>query len=608
MRNLALSAFMACVVSINVASAQQQTGSGTTNVTVIGKGSTVEGDIRRGQGVFLQGLGWYELNDAKAAAQNADTMMRLENWNREVQLAYRREYNAAIEQKNYKTKKAFEEAQRKHIETETRLRVKPTSDDIASGDALNALLADLSDPTIQASSWRGAKVRLPDDITIKGLAFRFTPKGSAKENAALTRGLIALGRLDTSGRWPDVFPLDKLKAEIASYEASYAKIRDQSIAGRLEYEPLDQLEASLQALRSKVGVVVHAERGFRREALKFVDGLKEATKMFDASTLSFAREMIADTSRHEAHTVGELLAFMRKYRLIFAQADASPGGEEVYARLYGLLKQQTEALGLKPAQELAGPAGPEIPGDAIPFQGSHFKVFNEELTWHQAENRCREVGGHLAMPINKPINDFVTEQVRRAGLDTAWLGATDERIEKRWLWIDGSEMRFDAWDTKNKQPNNKGEGEHYLLTIMSRDGLWSDQPARAESKYHPGFVCQWQGDRAPAVRREPVRDAFQPGSVWVGKSTSGTNFRITVTDRKGESFTASFEDGPNLIREINGRVEGNKVTWFRADSKMIKGDHLGNDNFGTLSGDVLSIRVVGPNVNGNYTLRLKEKQ
>ena len=40
---------------------------------------------------------------------------------------------------------------------------KPTADDIQSGDALNALLTDLSDPTISESTWRYAKVPLPGE-------------------------------------------------------------------------------------------------------------------------------------------------------------------------------------------------------------------------------------------------------------------------------------------------------------------------------------------------------------------------------------------------------------------------------------------------------------
>jgi hypothetical protein len=66
--------------------------------------------------------------------------------------------------------------------------------------------------------------------------------------------------------------------------------------------------------------------------------------MFNAETLDFAQEMIADTQRHQAETVGELLAFMRKYRLLFTNADDKI---ELHTNLYDLLRKQKEALGLK---------------------------------------------------------------------------------------------------------------------------------------------------------------------------------------------------------------------------------------------------------------------
>ena len=75
--------------------------------------------------------------------------------------------------------------------------------------------------------------------------------------------------------------------------------------------------------------------------------MKKAAGMSDASTISFAEEMIADTHDHRAQTVSELLAFMRKYRLLFAAADKRPEDAEQYLRLYGLLRQQKELFGDK---------------------------------------------------------------------------------------------------------------------------------------------------------------------------------------------------------------------------------------------------------------------
>jgi uncharacterized protein (TIGR03067 family) len=90
--------------------------------------------------------------------------------------------------------------------------------------------------------------------------------------------------------------------------------------------------------------------------------------MFDAETVDFASEIISDTQRHDAQTVGEMLAFMRKYRLMFAPADGSPGVASKYGLLFGLMRQQKDALGLSLAP--ARPQGGDMAKEEIRrFQG-----------------------------------------------------------------------------------------------------------------------------------------------------------------------------------------------------------------------------------------------
>ncbi len=73
-------------------------------------------------------------------------------------------------------------------------------------------------------------------------------------------------------------------------------------------------------MKAKVQTAVPKDRGFRDEAAKFVEELKDATRMFDAATVDYAREILVDTKDQEATTVAELVSFMLKYRLQFASA------------------------------------------------------------------------------------------------------------------------------------------------------------------------------------------------------------------------------------------------------------------------------------------------
>ena len=141
----------------------------------------------------------------------------------------------------------------------------------------------------------------------------------------------------------------------------------------------------------KTRIAVPTARNFRATAVQAVDALKKATGMFDASTIGFAQEMIADTHNHRAQTVGELLAFMRKYRLLFASADKRPEDVEQYLQLYRLLRQQKDVFG----EKVTGlPPESTIAGDWIPlFNGrvlagwSAFQYGRPVPLGHQ--HRCR---------------------------------------------------------------------------------------------------------------------------------------------------------------------------------------------------------------------------
>jgi hypothetical protein len=325
---------------------------------VIGPGSTVQGDILRGEGVYFRGRGIYELYSAKGRRIDAGTEIMIQQWNKQVYDAYKRERASHIQYRKGLTNAQQAAAKRKMAEKEERLRTNPTDDDVVSGDALNALLADLSDPMIGPSSWRSASVALPGEISIRSLFFRFAPRIGDKNSGTLSNNLIALGRLDTSRGWPIFIPEDKVGPERQAYEATYRKLLEQCEKETLKLENVTSVDTALDALKAKVSTAVPAERNFRASAVKYVADMQAATKIFDASTIDFAQEMIRDTHDYNPQTVGELLAFLRKYRLFFASASGRPDDVEVYQSLFGLMRTQAERLGVKPGRGVAGAQAP----------------------------------------------------------------------------------------------------------------------------------------------------------------------------------------------------------------------------------------------------------
>ncbi len=312
---------------------------------------TVPGDAARGQGSYLNGLGWYNLNTAKANSINVDATIRWKQDLRQIQLD-RWDLVANQNAKKAAGKKLkIEEVKYQQLVRLRQLRVEPTAADVETGDALNVLLYDLTDPDISQESWANTsqQVKLPEGMSVKDLVFRFTSlKGSSATSAALSKGVIALSRLAVAGdKWPTPLQVPEIQKERAAYEAAYAKVRDQILAGQFDLKAVQAMDRSLDALNEKVKTDVPAERGFRTEAAKFVSDLKDSTRMFDAATVDYAREILNDTKDHDATTVAELVAFMLKYRLQFASAERSPGAREIYTPLFEALQEQHKAFGIK---------------------------------------------------------------------------------------------------------------------------------------------------------------------------------------------------------------------------------------------------------------------
>jgi serine/threonine protein kinase len=153
---------------------------------------------------------------------------------------------------------------------------------------------------------------------------------------------------------------------------------------------------------------------------------------------------------------------------------------------------------------------PFAPADSLGFQKKRFKVFTEQLTWHEAQRKCRAMGGRLAEVRSAAENDYLMKLASDAMQTGIWLGATDELKESTWLWSDGSGLAFNYF--ANGQPDRTRAGQHYLMMMLrSNVGQWCNQPDRPMA-WDPGFVCEWDdsgGDSSQAVAESPLSTSEQ---------------------------------------------------------------------------------------------------
>merc|ERR1712098_30081 len=129
----------------------------------------------------------------------------------------------------------------------------------------------------------------------------------------------------------------------------------------------------------------------------------------------------------------------------------------------------------EPSGEPSGESS--CPADWTAHQSKCYKLFEETLSWEDAESYCQAEGAHLASVLNQEENNFI------AGLasEKMWLGGTDKVNEGTFVWTDGSSFSFTSWSPDN--PDNAGnqdgvtsgaDNQNCLTTNYLEPGLWDD--------------------------------------------------------------------------------------------------------------------------------------
>ena len=101
---------------------------------------------------------------------------------------------------------------------------------------------------------------------------------------------------------------------------------------------------------------------------------------------------------------------------------------------------------------------------------------------------CESVGGKMAEPKSKEINDEIQKEASSViGRGTwYWLGLNDEEKEGTWVYnSDGQKIEWSNWG--KKEPSG-GSKENCVFSRGHYNGQWFDYPCATRS-YH--FVCEF---------------------------------------------------------------------------------------------------------------------
>ena len=312
---------------------------------VLFPGSTVEGDVLRGQGVAFKGAAVLHLNAARARSIDADTAMRFNEYVYRSYQEYLRQRALRIAGKAAGRKASLEEIER-------RLREAPTDADMAGGDALNVVLVDLADPRIPTTVREAAKVPLPKGAA-RTIPFQYATIG----------GTLALGRLDVGGAWPVALRYQALERPRRAYQQAVARLLEQCRSHQLTPEAVEAVGAAARELGSRAEAAIpQSSQAYRQVARQFTGSLERSARAWTQTT--YIEDLLGELDGFRGATIGDLVDLMRRYNLHFGPTEA-PEERGLYQALYPLLVEQRRALGLDAGgtvgRDEARPTSPSSP-------------------------------------------------------------------------------------------------------------------------------------------------------------------------------------------------------------------------------------------------------
>jgi hypothetical protein len=324
-----------------------------------GGGSTVGGDTARGMGVFAAGAGAYNQQTAQARSMNANTAMQVND------------YMYAVNQRNAATERQIL-AQRQANVNETadamtkRLRNNPTPRDIRSGDALNVVLEDLTNPAVYTQVAQRATQPI-DSRLVKNIVFNYAANMIA----------ISLDDLSTRGV-PDVLLTNsEFQPDRDALRALIHKAREESRSpgSQVSPETLANCRVAIKALRTKVEALLPQGSTDRDQAVNFLKALYGLTKMLESPDVSmFLKEL--DTL--PTTTLGQLLTFMHSFNLQFGFSKTPEQGA-AYDQLYPMLVRLRDQGGVQMPPMSSGPPPLQDPKKVTSFfSGMDFNHFQPQ--------------------------------------------------------------------------------------------------------------------------------------------------------------------------------------------------------------------------------------
>lgn len=284
--------------------------------------STPMQGIGMGMGAMAMGAGQYNVDSSMARSMNVDTNLRISQamWQQQHYLNWTNLLHRERSAKN--TVKSVEGIKK-------RLHENPNDSDIRSGDALNAVLEDVTDPKkVHPSQLRLS--RIPLEV---GQA-KDLPLFYASEAIAFT-----LSSLTGQDDWPFLLKANAYKQLRENVTSSIQHAERADVDGNLTPDNIKAVNDSIAALDLAFQQNAKFNDEGYREAKAHISALKKLTKMLSKPNFEEILSTIDQARKNNVEpTVTDLIGFMKHFNLRFGAAQNEKQAQAM-ASLYPKMDQ-----------------------------------------------------------------------------------------------------------------------------------------------------------------------------------------------------------------------------------------------------------------------------
>ena len=112
-----------------------------------------------------------------------------------------------------------------------------------------------------------------------------------------------------------------------------------------------------------------------------------------------------------------------------------------------------------------------------------YQIFKADVSWTEAQARCRELGGHLVVINNQEELNEVVRLAENYGIDRLWIGG--HRVDGAIVWETGEAVSFVPWGQGEPSYYDSFDGvsEDYLLLWNNNGWVYNDSRNDPVSEY-----------------------------------------------------------------------------------------------------------------------------